>query len=673
MLGYLDLTGWSLARENHKKTLVLLTIATTLIMLYNGCGDGFRSAMHEGILPSTLPGGGGTASALIKKGEDLYSRNCAGCHSAIATSSVPDFSSGRIIYAVTSVGAMTYLKSIISQADADALSAALKFHRGAASGFQGGSGLEFACGEPNSRGANIKNFDRLKKPEYINVLIALLGAPTVADSTIKAHLAEINEDNIAVDFTSLNQSHHLSFFPAQFKIAKRAADILAGNATLRGQVLGACAGGASIDSACAQSVISNFGLRVHRRPLTAAEQSSYLALYNKIYAASGNSSIQAMKGIVTRFLASPPMSFQVELGGDVLGNRRRLTDYEVASRLAFRLTGAPPDKTLLDAAGQGQLQTLAQVRAQIQRLINAGAARNKTKEFVRYYAGVERMSPPNAAIAQNLGISMTGLVEEMKEETINFADHVINTKKGGYADLMLSDEVFPLSDRMARILETGVTQPGVPVRTNRNHRGLVLRPSMLSADTPRTDIIHRGLGIRRQFMCGLGSGQQPDPSALAAAAQGIDFDNLTNREGISKMTGRPQCITCHAIFNPLAYTLEGHNQLGMIRTSEVIVSATGQVVKTFAIDTSVGRSYIDRDNDTALRDAGDMVEKFASSREARACFVARSLSYYYFKNYNSSDDGCTLTEGLNAVQSNQPVHKVIEAIVGSEDIFWKGN
>jgi hypothetical protein len=97
------------------------------------------------------------------------------------------------------------------------------------------------------------------------------------------------------------------------------------------------------------------------------------------------------------------------------------------------------------------------------------------------------------------------------------------------------------------------------------------------------------------------------------------------------------------------------------------------VVKTFAIDTSVGRSYIDRDNDTALRDAGDMVEKFASSREARACFVARSLSYYYFKNYSSTDDGCTLTEGLNAVLSDQPVHKVLETIVGSEDIFWKGN
>src|SRR5690606_36750304 len=98
---------------------------------------------------------------------------------------------------------------------------------------------------------------------------------------------------------------------------------------------------------------------LYRRPATAAELERYRTLF-----ASGADVVQSadafadgVRLVVQAVLQSPNFLYRVERGSADPTSTVELTPYEKAARLAFMLTDAPPDASLLDAAGAGQLAT----------------------------------------------------------------------------------------------------------------------------------------------------------------------------------------------------------------------------------------------------------------------------------------------------------------------------
>ena len=56
------------------------------------------------------------------------------------------------------------------------------------------------------------------------------------------------------------------------------------------------------------------------------------------------SNVESLKRTLMRIMLAPPtLTFHLELGTTPENGRIRLTDFEIASRLSYRLTGAPPD------------------------------------------------------------------------------------------------------------------------------------------------------------------------------------------------------------------------------------------------------------------------------------------------------------------------------------------
>ena len=102
--------------------------------------------------------------------------------------------------------------------------------------------------------------------------------------------------------------------------------------------------------------ISTVGRRAYRRPLTAAEQATYLTLYNKGSSLMGTRSTFA-KGaslVIRAMLQSPYFLFRTELGA----KGAALNSYEMAAKLSLWLRGTGPDDKTLDlAAGPGKLDT----------------------------------------------------------------------------------------------------------------------------------------------------------------------------------------------------------------------------------------------------------------------------------------------------------------------------
>ena len=106
----------------------------------------------------------------------------------------------------------------------------------------------------------------------------------------------------------------------------------------------------------AASFIQAFGRRAYRRPLTAAEVTTYTTLFNSASTAAGSQSAFT-KGaaiVIEAMLQSPYFIYRSEMGA----NGAPLNGYEMAAKLSLFLRNTTPNDALLDsAAGPGKLDT----------------------------------------------------------------------------------------------------------------------------------------------------------------------------------------------------------------------------------------------------------------------------------------------------------------------------
>src|SRR5690606_16753193 len=155
--------------------------------------------------------------------------------------------------------------------------------------------------------------------------------------------------------------HKLPHARALNDFGERVAAVLvdeAGSRDALAALAGSCATQQSFNDTCVNSFIQKFGRKVLRRPLSAAEAQAYKATFDR--AATDR---DGLKVLFAAFIQHPNFLFHIELGDTqtIREGRMKLTPFEVASRLSFQLIGTTPDDALLDAAAQGQLNSIEAV------------------------------------------------------------------------------------------------------------------------------------------------------------------------------------------------------------------------------------------------------------------------------------------------------------------------
>src|ERR1041384_4694548 len=104
----------------------------------------------------------------------------------------------------------------------------------------------------------------------------------------------------------------------------------------------------SVDANCANLFVKNFGRKAFRTAL--ADGDARVANYSKLFMAEA-SFAEGASTVITAMLQSPYFLYRSELGAPGgSGDTITLTSHEVASSLAYLLTGTTPDDTLLKAA-----------------------------------------------------------------------------------------------------------------------------------------------------------------------------------------------------------------------------------------------------------------------------------------------------------------------------------
>jgi hypothetical protein len=295
--------------------------------------------------------------------------------------------------------------------------------------------------------------------------------------------------------------------------------------------------------------------RAFRRPLTDEQQHFFV---NRQFEQAPDAA-NAVKRVVLLSLKSPRFLYR-ELGD---GNDA----YDVASRISFGLWDSLPDQSLLEAAAAGQLATREQVAQQAERMLGDLRARSKLREFFILWLKVDRL-PDISKDPERFPGFTPEIVTDLRTSLDLFLEDVVWSDASDFRQLLLVDSLY-LNGPLAKFygVDLPADAPFQKVPVNPEHRaGVLSHPYLMAgfAYTQSSSPIHRGVFIARSV---LGRSLRPPPEAVAPLAPDLHA-SLTTRERVSLQTKPESCQSCHAMVNPLGFTLEHFDAVGRFRQEE---------------------------------------------------------------------------------------------------------
>jgi len=372
-----------------------------------------------------------------------------------------------------------------------------------------------------------------------------------------------------------------------------------------------------------KAFITAFGQRAFRRPLTTAEVTTHVGLFNQgptLY--PGVDAFKAGVSVVIQaMLQSPYFLYRTELGTPANGaSQVALNDWEVAAKLALAITNTIPDYTLLAAAAAGQLHDKAAVLAQAKRLMDGATGTAGISNFnlqvyrLGVYDGITRDATfpdfkPNTPAA-------------MKQEVLQFLTWIFTQNRGikdfyttpvGFVDSLLA----PIYGVTGSYSSDPMVLTKVDLDSSRRS-GLLTQAGFLSSYISvgnEPDIIHRGVFIAERLLC---KTLPPPPPAAAGVIIPVT-PGLTNRQRVEMTTGKGTCgQACHSVlFNPLGYAFENYDAIGKYRTMDV-----GQTV--VAAD-----SYTLDGQLKTFSNGVELSHLLADAKEMHACYMQNMMSYLH--------------------------------------------
>lgn len=250
-----------------------------------------------------------------------------------------------------------------------------------------------------------------------------------------------------------------------------------------------------------------------------------------------------------------------------LNTADRVSDADLAIRIARFIWNAPPDSALMDAAQKGTLQNPATLEHEVQRMMRDPKAANLTSGFLKRWLLWD--SAPHGGDDT--------LQQAFSTETQLFLEDQIRNDHNAL-DLWTADYSF-LNDRLAQQYGipgiTGSDFRRVPLSDSRR-AGVLGQGSFLSSSSPadRTSPVERAKMILEIFF----GVAPPDPPPNVPPIK--SGDNRPMRVRMEEHHTNPACMACHMSFEPIGLALENFNQAGQWRNTDggTPIDASGMLV-----------------------------------------------------------------------------------------------
>lgn len=393
---------------------------------------------------------------------------------------------------------------------------------------------------------------------------------------------------------------------------------------------------------CRIQLIRTVGRRLYRRPIEGETLLAYDSMFDPDTDFASGAEI-----VLRTMLQSPHFLYRMEIGEPVDSDpsRVRLTDYELATELAFLLTNSSPDDELLDAAGAGALRTDDGLDAQVDRLLEHPRAPEALARFARQWLGIDELydrpkDPAAGELPDALRASM------LRETDALFLD--VLESGGGLARLfearhthvdgrLASFYGWPAGgDELTRVELDGTDRPPGVL----GHASLLATHARADGSSPT----QRGALVRRRILCESLPPPPPDVDTTLPDTSGA----RTTRERYARHSTDEACAGCHARTDPIGFALEHFDGIGRFRAEEngVPIDDSGAIVGT-------------RDGDVPLDGPESLSGYLARSPEARACF-AEHLAYWAF-----GVEGCTYDDLTADFDADTPLIELLRRLVHS--------
>jgi hypothetical protein len=422
---------------------------------------------------------------------------------------------------------------------------------GAAAG-TGGAEAEVACPSPAPA------FVRLSSAQLTASVRALLG-----DEAAELAFTELGVEGSAFPPLAQGQEGE-TIVDAVFERGDRMAQAVAKYVKEHFDTVVEC----DADYDCVEKFVTTFAERAFRRPLSEGELKGLRHVVAEGQALGAPVEQAAQYGVYA-VLEAPQFLYRSELGAgspELAADESRLTPYELASSLAFFLTGSPPDSDLLDAAQSGQLGAPEELESQIQRLLSGSTAKQHLQSALS-----ERFKLPALASvvldSANYPTWSLGVAGAMRSE---LEDLLARTLWQDPVAALLTSRAAHINEDLAEIY--GVPFPAgntvssdgfIDVQLPETRAGLLTRAGVLALGS-RPDgpsIVSRGLFVRDSIVCGSDLGDDPAPTTPVP-------DAATERARAELRLADAACRECHLQFDPYGMALDALDALGRYRTED---------------------------------------------------------------------------------------------------------
>lgn len=413
---------------------------------------------------------------------------------------------------------------------------------------------------------NRVNIHRLNAVEYDNTARDLLGVATTPASAFINDEEQDGFDNIAAAF---------GMTEAQFEQYYNAADGLADAAfadpTLAARIM-TCA---TADAGCFGQIITTFGARAWRRPLTTAEVTRLTTVATDAVAL-GEDAAGAIKQVVKTLMTSVPFLYRIEFDTDPNSTAQHaINGYELASRLSYLGWSSMPDDAMFALAANGTILNSDVLTAEVDRMLASPKGMQFSENFAGQWLGFRKLKETHVVDATVFPEFNDQMRASMVQEGLQYFNQFLTGDK-------LMTEFFTADIK---------NLPGITGTPTRNPDAADTRVGFMglssfltfSSFSYRTAPTLRGKWVLENLLCQdipappANVPKLDDPAATPPAE--LQSENVRVRLEAHRQM-EPACNACHTMLDPIGLGLENYDAIGQYRTqydNGDTIDASGQL------------------------------------------------------------------------------------------------
>jgi hypothetical protein len=309
----------------------------------------------------------------------------------------------------------------------------------------------------------------------------------------------------------------------------------------------------------ARTVIQRFATRAYRRPITPAEGTALLKVYQTSFAA-GRGFQESVKDALQVVLTSPQFLFLME--NSATPNPEPLDDYELASKLSYFLWNGPPDRQALQLAATGLLHK--QLDTETTRMIADPRFSRFVQEFGSQWLSLDKFQvlEPDAKQFPTLTRQTRA---HLKQEPVELVGYLLRNNLPArnlvQSDFIVANEAVAGYYGLADKVESGVRF--VAVSHGRPELGGLLSEAAIMAglsDGRESNPVKRGAWLARKIIAEPPSDPPPNVPALKESEE-----PLTLRQRLERHRNVPACLQCHSKIDPWGVALEEFDAGGRLK------------------------------------------------------------------------------------------------------------